>query len=94
MWIAFTPSRRASAAQRRKKRRRGSRSLFTETEGGRFRTRGTYGAATASGTAWLTTDRATTTKVTVFDGRVRVRDVVRRRTITVRAPSSYTARRR
>jgi hypothetical protein len=85
--------RQASVSQRRKKRRRGSRSLFTETDGGRFRTRGTYGAATASGTAWLTTDRATTTKITVFDGRVRVRDLVLRRTRTVRAPNSYTARR-
>ena len=84
------PRERRPAPQ---ERRRGSRSLFTETDGGRFRTRGTYGAATASGTAWLTTDRATTTKITVAEGRVRVRDLVRRRTITVRAPNSYTARR-
>jgi Tol biopolymer transport system component len=84
-------SGRATAAAKRKKRRR---SLFTQTDGGRFRTRGNYGAATASGTAWLTTDRCESTRIDVREGTVRVRDLVRRRTVSVRAPGSYTARKR
>jgi ferric-dicitrate binding protein FerR (iron transport regulator) len=86
--IARPPRGRAAAAAKRKKRR----ALFVQTDGGRFRTRGSYAAATASGTAWRTTDRPATTRIAVREGTVRVRDLQRRRTIRVTAPDSYTAR--
>ena len=88
---ARTGKARAAARKRRGRRRRG---LFTQTDGGRFRTRGNHAAATASGTAWRTTDRCRSTRIDVREGVVKVRDLVRRRTVAVRAPRSYTARRR
>jgi len=72
----------ASSSQRRSKRRR---SLFTQTRGGRFRTRGRHGAAAATGTAWRTTDRCKSTGI-------RVRDFVRKRTVKVKAGKTYIAR--
>jgi DNA-binding beta-propeller fold protein YncE len=61
---------------------------------GRFRTKGKYAAATVRGTVWLTRDTCTSTLIRVRSGRVSVFDVVRRRTVTVTAGKSYTARRR
>ena len=78
----------AAAAARARKQRQ----IFVKTKGGRFRTRGRRAAATASGTAWRTTDTCPTTTVKVVEGSVRVRDLRRRRTVDVTAPSSYTAR--
>ena len=46
------------------------------------------------GTAWLTTDTDTTTKVSVKQGAVLVRDFVTRRSVLVTAGHSYTARER
>jgi hypothetical protein len=87
--IARPPRRgRASAAAKRKKRR----ALFVQTDGGRFRTRGSYAAATVSGTAWRTIDRPASTRVAVIEGTVRVRDLQRRITVPVTAPGSFTAR--
>jgi hypothetical protein len=80
----------ATAAQRRRKKRR---RLFTDTNGGRFRTRGNWAAATAGGTAWRTIDTCTATKIQVTEGTVEVRDRAARRTVDVTAPDSYTARR-
>ena len=83
-------SRRASAAQKRKPK---SRRLWGDGKG-KFRTKGRYAAATVRGTRWLTRDTCTTTKVTVRQGSVSVRDAVRKRTVTVRKGKSYTARAR
>ena len=83
---------RAQASKKRKRPRR--RKIFTDTDGGNFRTRGNYGAATASGTAWRTTDTCTRTRIDVREGTVSVRDLVRGRTVAVKAPRSYTATRR
>lgn len=60
---------------------------------GAFRTRGRRSAATVTGTKWLVWDRcdgSTLTKVTF--GTVKVRDFVRRVTITLKRGQSYVAR--
>ena len=59
---------------------------------GRFRTRGRYSAATVRGTIWDTTDRCDGTLTRVRRGVVVVRDLRKRRNITVRAGRSYLAR--
>jgi hypothetical protein len=59
---------------------------------GRFRTRGRYSAATVRGTKWETTDRCDGTLTRVTRGVVVVRDLRRRRNVTVRAGHSYLAR--
>ena len=62
------------------------------TARGRFRTRGRYSAATVRGTIWDTIDRCDGTLTRVKRGVVVVRDLRRRRNITVRAGKSYLAR--
>jgi hypothetical protein len=64
------------------------------TASGRFRTKGRSASAVVRGTTWLTEDRCTGTLVRVTAGSVTVRDQVRRRSIVVKAPGSYFARRR
>jgi len=61
---------------------------------GKFRTRGKYTAATVRGTKWLTEDHCDSTRVSVSEGLVAVRDLVRRKTVMVAAGESYTARKR
>jgi hypothetical protein len=46
------------------------------------------------GTKWLVEDRCTSTLTRVTQGRVRVRDFVKRKTVTVRAGKKYVARAR
>jgi type IV secretory pathway TrbD component len=60
---------------------------------GRFRTKGKYSAATVRGTIWLTRERCDGTLTRVRRGTVSVRDLKRRKTVTVRAGRSYLARR-
>jgi hypothetical protein len=60
---------------------------------GKFRTNGKYSAATVRGTIWLTQDRCDGTLTTVKRGTVSVRDLKRKRTVTVKAGHSYLARR-
>jgi concanavalin A-like lectin/glucanase superfamily protein len=59
---------------------------------GRFRTRGRNSSATVRGTVWITTDRCDGTLTKVTRGKVAVRDLRRRRTITLTAGKSYLAR--
>jgi len=59
---------------------------------GRFRTRGRYAAAVVRGTWWLTTDRCDGTLVTVKQGTVRVADLRRHGTVSVKAGHSYLAK--
>ena len=61
---------------------------------GRFRTRGRHAAATVRGTTWLMEDRCGGTFTRVRVGRVQVRDLVRNRTVNLRAGQSYFARSR
>jgi hypothetical protein len=80
--------RRGSAAQRKPK----SRKLWGNGKG-RFRTTGNYSAATVRGTRWLVQDTCAGTRTRVTQGSVRVRDRIRRRTVTVSGPrGSYLAR--
>ncbi len=59
---------------------------------GRFRTQGKYATAAVRGTVWLTEDRCDGTLIRVRTGSVTVRDLVRKRTVVVRAGQSYLAR--
>ena len=58
---------------------------------GRFRTRGRYAAAAIRGTWWLTADYCSRTLISVKQGTVTVRDLVKRKTVTVAAGKSYSA---
>ncbi len=59
---------------------------------GRFRTKGSYSAATVRGTKWLVQDTCTTTLTRVAQGVVSVRDDVLKKTLTLRKGKSYVAR--
>jgi Ca2+-binding RTX toxin-like protein len=58
---------------------------------GKFRTKGRYAAASVRGTFWLTEDRCDGTLIRVRKGRVAVRDLVKKKTVVVRAGRSYFA---
>jgi hypothetical protein len=58
---------------------------------GSFRTKGRYASATIRGTKWLTADRCDGTLVRVAQGSVTVRDLVKRRSLILRAPHQYLA---
>jgi hypothetical protein len=61
---------------------------------GRFRTTGRYASATVRGTTWQTADRCDGTLTTVKQGRVEVRDLVKRKTVIVTTGKSYLAKKR
>jgi ferric-dicitrate binding protein FerR (iron transport regulator) len=61
---------------------------------GRFRTAGRFASATVRGTQWLTADRCDGTLTQVKQGRVQVRDLVKKKTILVTAGKSYLAKKR
>jgi hypothetical protein len=83
--------KKARAAQKKTKAKK--RKLWGDGKG-KFRTRGSYSAATVRGTKWLVQDTCTTTLTRVTQGVVSVRDSVKRKTITVRKGKRYTARAR
>ncbi len=78
----------AFASHKRKKHR----GLWARDNGGRFRTHGNDSVATARGTAWYTQDRCSGTYTRVKEGAVAVRDLVRHKTVLVKAGHSYLAR--
>lgn len=80
--------RTAVAVKSARRRRR----LWVRDSGGRWRTRTGSLTASSLGTRWLTTLRCDGTSVTVREGRVRVFDVVRRRTRILRPGQTYLAR--
>ena len=80
--------RGAGAAQKKPK----TRKLWGDGKG-KFRTKGSYSAATVRGTKWLVQDTCTSTLTRVTQGSVTVRDTVLRRTVVVRAGKRYVARR-
>ena len=59
---------------------------------GSFRTRGQYSAATVRGTTWLVQDSCAGTLTQVKKGAVTVRDLVKRKTVILRAGKRYLAR--
>jgi hypothetical protein len=70
-----------------------SRKLWGDGKG-KFRTKGSYSAATVRGTKWLVQDTCTSTLTRVTEGVVEVRDSVKKKTVTLRKGKRYTARRR
>ncbi len=75
-------------------RTRRVRQLWGRDSGGRFRSHGRHSHATVRGTRWLTVDRCDGTFTRVTNGAVAVRDLVRHRTVLVRAGHSYLAKSR
>lgn len=61
---------------------------------GNFRTKGRFASATIRGTKWLTDDRCFGTLARVTIGSVTVRDLVKRKSLALKAPKSYFARAR
>jgi hypothetical protein len=59
---------------------------------GKFRTKGRFAAASVRGTEWETDDRCDGTLITVKAGAVSVFDQVLRKTVVVRAGTSYLAK--
>jgi hypothetical protein len=85
--------RKAHAAAEKPKARKKPKTRKLWGNGkGKFRTKGTYSAATVRGTKWLVQDRCTSTTTRVKQGVVRVRDEVRKKSITLRKNKSYVAR--
>jgi hypothetical protein len=58
---------------------------------GQFRTKGKYAAASLRGTTWDTQDLCDGTLVKVTQGVVAVQDLVRKKTVIVKAPKQYFA---
>jgi hypothetical protein len=71
---------------------RRSRQLFGNARG-RFRTRGRNSTATIRGTKWLVKDSCKGTLTVSQQGTVVVRDLVKRRTVTLKSGQRYLARR-
>ena len=80
-------ARRSGKASQRRPRRR----LYGNARG-RFRTSGRYSAATLRGTRWVVDDRCDGTLTRVIRGSVSVKDLVSRKTVTLRRGRSYLAR--
>ena len=80
------PSTARAAAQKPK-----TRKLWGDGKG-KFRTKGSYSAATVRGTKWLVQDTCTTTLTRVATGVVAVEDFAKRKTILVKQGRRYTAR--
>ena len=84
-----------AAAVDAKKKKKGPKAVLGSLWGngkGKFRTSGKYSSATVRGTIWLVQDRCEGTLTKVVRGTVQVRDVRRKKTITVKAGHSYLAR--
>ena len=78
-----------------KKKKKGPKSVLGKLWGsgkGKFRTNGKYSSATVRGTIWLVEDRCDGTLTKVTRGTVSVRDIRRKKTVTVKAGHSYLAR--
>jgi Ca2+-binding RTX toxin-like protein len=87
-----TAGRRASAAAGRKASTRTVRVLWANGKG-KFRTKGRYATATIRGTNWETIDRCDGTLIKVRKGAVTVRDLVKKKSVVVKAGDSYLAKR-
>jgi len=85
------PSCATSSARAAAKRKPKSRHLWGDGKG-RFRTTGQFSSATVRGTRWVVSDRCEGTLTRVVRGVVTVRDLVRHKTVLVRAPHQYLAR--
>jgi hypothetical protein len=86
---AAAPGGGATEARRGKRKRK----LWGKGRG-RFRSRGRKGAGSARGTTWLVADIGDSTLCKVKNGKVRFRDFILDKTVTVRAGQTYVAKRR
>jgi hypothetical protein len=68
-----------------------SRHLWVSETGGSWGTNGRYVSTTVEGTTWLTVDECMRSQVKVTTGKVKVLDLVRKKTKTVPAGQSYVA---
>jgi CSLREA domain-containing protein len=89
--LAACPKGKTASAAAKKKPK--TRKLWGDGTGS-FRTRGQYSSATVRGTKWLVQDFCGKTLTRVAKGVVSVQDLVKHKTILVRAPKSYTARKK
>ncbi len=80
-------ARKATTAAKKKTKRR----LWGDGRG-KFRVKGKHSAATVVGTKWLVQDKCRSTLTRVVRGKVKVRDFVKKKTITLRKGKRYTAR--
>jgi Ca2+-binding RTX toxin-like protein len=83
-------SKKADLARTKVKSSKTIRQLWSSGHG-LFRTKGRYSSATIRGTTWLTADRCDGTLTRVTQGKVAVRDFVKNKTLTVKAPKRYLA---
>jgi len=81
----------ARASSRRASPKHAVRKLWSNAHGS-FSTKGNYAAGAVQGTEWLTEDLCEGTLIRVTRDKVRVTDLVRHRTIVVRAGHSYLAK--
>ena len=88
---ALVLARTAAAATAKKKPK--TRKLWGDGSGA-FSPRGQYSAATVRGTQWLVQDSCAGTLTQVRKGVVSVRDLVRSKTVVVRAGKHYLAKAR
>lgn len=68
-----------------------SRRLWVSEIGGEWGANGRYVSTSVEGTTWLALDECTKSEVKVTAGRVKVLDLVRRKTKTVSAGHVYVA---
>jgi hypothetical protein len=91
---SMVTSKKSALDARRKKRKGPTHRHITVTEtAGGFATKGQYVATSVEGTTWTTADACTSSTVSVEKGVVRVTDLVRHKTFTLRTGQSYTAHR-
>ena len=86
---------RAGGGGDAEKKKKGPKAVLGKLWGsgkGKFRTNGKYSSATVRGTIWLVEDRCEGTLTKVRRGTVQVRDLKRKKTVTVKAGHSYLAR--
>jgi hypothetical protein len=89
------PLKGARSATDAATKKKGPKSVLGKLWGsgkGKFRTDGRYSSATVRGTIWLVQDECDGTLTKVKRGTVQVRDLRRKKTITVKAGHSYLAR--
>ena len=83
---------RAAAAGRKKGKKKGKGRKLWGKGKGKFKTKGKKGSATVRGTTWLVADRCdNTTLFKVKQGTVKVRDKVKRKSVTLRKGKRYVA---
>jgi hypothetical protein len=85
------PNGSAAALARAGRRGPKSRHLWVSEQGGRWGTNGRFVSTSVEGTTWLTLDECSRSQVKVTQGRVKVGDLVKRKTKTITAGKSYTA---